>query len=154
MKLRTTLKKSSFLGFNVRCISQWTSFSKITWNTSTYWCFSPLFVRRKKNIHIIWFLWFASGTAAEETLEETGGIGVPREGGRSWGVTKLDQVGNLLGITWIFSWEFVGKNLGCPPLPVTVANEGLEGFPTKNIIILVPGSDCYWCYWAGGQPKK
>ena len=38
---------------------------------------------------------------------------------------------------WKKSWESRGVYLGLSPLPVTVANEGLYGSPTKNVIILV-----------------
>ena len=40
--------------------------------------------------------------------------------------------------------------LGLPPLPVTVANEGLKFILISYKIYNNPGGDCYW---AGGQPK-
>ena len=32
---------------------------------------------------------------------------------------------------------YISTKVGLSPLPVTVTNEGLYGFPTKNVIILV-----------------
>ncbi len=110
------------------------------WNTHThhdslYFSYFPLTFNEPSLLSPCFFsrwdiCWTPEWTSTKRTLK------VPI----SWGVEKSTKGSFPTENAVAFSVRVcvcVCECVGCPPLPVTVANEGLQGSPTKNVTILV-----------------
>ena len=83
-------------------------------------------------------LYFAGGVGSEKVMI----IPETKPGTTQWHTRELyilfQHPRQLAGMSQEFrNWLVTSVYLGCGPLPVTVVNEGLQGSPTENVIILV-----------------
>ena len=113
MKLRTTLNKSSFLRFNVRYISQWTSCSKSHETSQHVDVFSSLFVHRKKTSMSFDFSDSPQERLRKKLLKKQEELESREKAGklRSYKVgSSWELVGNKMNFQLGISWELIGKN--------------------------------------------